>query len=86
MTMSRLSLFQRLHQLFAVSYNENPIGSTRYRDSVGTGTIGTYRVQHPSLVEVICDGHDILVEVVELHFGKAEHNVTQFGTVVYLPL
>ena len=60
--------------------------STRYRDSVGNGTIVTYRVQHPSLVEVICDGHDILVEVVELHFGKTEHDMTQFGTVVYLPL
>jgi len=86
MTVSRVSLFQRLHQLFAVSYNENPIVSRRYRGSVGTGTIGTYRVEHPSLVEVICDGHDILVEVIELHFGKTEHDVTQFGTVVYLSL
>jgi hypothetical protein len=53
---------------------------------VKTDAIGTYRAQHPSLVEVICDGHDILVEVVQLHFGKTEHDVTQLGTVVYLSL
>jgi hypothetical protein len=80
-------LVQRLHQTYAASYNENPIivqEDTEKR--MRTGTSATYRVEHPSLVEVICDRHHILIEVIELHFGKTEHHVTQFGTIVYLPL
>lgn len=38
------------------------------------------------MVEVICNGHDVLEEVLQFHLGKRQDHVAQPGTVVYLAL